>query len=265
MLKKCIGIVSYFPDNINERMPHLREKRIARFNQLLNRLNDLWPTIDILIVAQNWKDYQLPEITNHIEVIKFDEPLHIIGARTELRKEFLKRDFDYIIMLDDDAIIEVANEQAANDYIEEIDNHPDGFCFIHSPDHWHTMDDYARAPLNLCAISRFIYEREPIPNVDLQKNEALEDDIYAVLLHTKWAEHEFMPAEGIRHTHNIKYQYLRQFTNPDQITPSTWCDNINKYTDMFLNTTVVLNYIVAHKELPDFEKMRKENRRRWMW
>jgi hypothetical protein len=38
--------------------------------------------------------------------------------------------------------------------------------------------------------SIIVYEKEPIPRVYLEKNDALEDDIFAVLLHIKYAEYD---------------------------------------------------------------------------
>ena len=69
-------------------------------------------------------------------------PLTILGARHVLRKKFLDADYDYIIMLDDDAVIQLDYPEAANEYLAEIDKHPEGFCFVHSQDHWHDCDDY---------------------------------------------------------------------------------------------------------------------------
>ena len=71
-------------------------------------------------------------------------------------------------MLDDDAIIELENDDVAKEYIEEIDKHKDGFCFIKGGSN--KYNPYADSQLNLCAISRYIYEKEPIPNIDALKN-----------------------------------------------------------------------------------------------
>lgn len=260
MLKKCFGIASYFPEE-NELL--IRERRSERLTNLLLQLSELWPDIDILIVAQNWKDYQLPNTKNKIIVFKYNDPLTIVGARNTLRSKFLEADYDYIIMLDDDAHIFVDSPEIAKAYMQAIDDNPDKFCFIHDPTgtHWHTMDDYIPAPLNLCAISRFIYAKEEIPSTILEKNEALEDDIFAVLLHIKYAEYEFIPPNGIYCDHFKAGQYAMAFKNPDKIWPSTWftLENSNLVT-IVLNTTNVLRYIVKYKELPDLDTL-KENAR----
>ncbi|MBP5694625.1 MAG: hypothetical protein J6X03_04185 [Bacilli bacterium] len=210
MLKKCIGIVSYFPSETARF--NARAQRIARFNNLLGQINSLWPNIDILIVAQNWQDYQLPELTNKFTIYSYAQPLTIIGARNTLREKILNEtDYEYIIMIDDDAVINSCGQEIADAYMKAIDENPDKFCFIHDKNHWHTCDDYIKAPLNLCAISRFIYEKEEFPQVCLEKNEALEDDLYAVLLHIKYAEYEFIPPTGIKCIHAVDgSQYLLQ-------------------------------------------------------
>jgi len=241
-LKKCIGIASYFPEE------PARTKRINRFNQLIQKINSIWPNLDILIVAQNWKDYQLPEVSNKITVYKYDNPLTIVGARNTLREKFLtETDYDYIIMLDDDAIISCESQEVANEYLKTIDEHPDMFCFIHDADHWHKCDDYIKAPLNLCAISRAIYEKELIPDMYLEKNEALEDDIYAVLLHIKYADAEFLPPEGIKCTHAVGgVYYIMQLMGHG--FPSTWFNNQTNFQIIINNTNISMDYIVVNKD-----------------
>ena len=137
-------------------------------------------------------------------------------ARKTLRKEFLKLDYDYIIMLDDDAIIQCDADTAANDYLTELDKHKTGFCFIHAKGYKNavvrTLDTYAAAQLNLCAISRDIYTKEDIPDIDPQKGQGFEDHCYSVLLHVKYAKDEFYPPETIR---------CIQFQNRSEIAPST--------------------------------------------
>ena len=47
-----------------------------------------------------------------------------------LRDEFLKRDYDYIIMLDDDAILEEKVPGGIQRYLQLMDEHPQGFAFM---------------------------------------------------------------------------------------------------------------------------------------
>ena len=53
MLRKVFGIPSWLPDKEPD-----RSQRKERINRLFKQLNDLWPNIDILVVAQNWQDFK---------------------------------------------------------------------------------------------------------------------------------------------------------------------------------------------------------------
>ena len=85
MLKKCFGIISWFPDN----EPN-RSQRIERLNKAFKQLQDVFGNdIEFLIVAQNWKDYKLPESIKNVTIFKYNK-LGILGARKMLRKHFLE-------------------------------------------------------------------------------------------------------------------------------------------------------------------------------
>ena len=204
----CFGIPSWLPDNEPD-----RTQRSERINRLFKQLNDLWPSIDILVIAQNWKDFKPIETANKQVIISYP-PLGILGARKTLREEFLKLGYDYILMMDDDCIIQRDTSVAHKDYIAEIEKHPKGFCFIHG--HNSRYHPYIGAQLNLCAISRFIYEREPMVDIDPQKDEGYEDSIFACLLHHKYCNAEFDPPKTIRPI---------QWMNRQAQIPSTWSDN----------------------------------------
>ena len=239
MLKKVFGIPSWLPDNEPD-----RTQRAERINRLFKQLNDLWPDVDILVIAQNWKNFK-PIETKNKQIIKKFPALGILGARHKLREEFLKAGYDYLIMMDDDCIIQIDNEQAPVDYMAELDKHPNGFCFIRpsgkvrgSNAKYHP---YIGAQLNLCAISKYIYEREPMVNIDAQKNEGYEDSIYACLLHHKWAKYEFIAPATIRPI---------QFMNHNEKVPSTWANIRRPQYLIAKNTHRIQDYIIAHKEFP---------------
>ena len=235
MLTKCFGIPSWLPDT-----EPARSKRKIRINRLLTQLSNLWPDIDILIIAQNWQDFTPIEIPNKL-IIKKYEPLGLLKARKTLREEFLAARYDYLIMLDDDAIIRCNNDWAAKEYINEIDKHPQGFCFIHGKTKY-KYDDYKAAQLNLCAISRFIYSQEPMVDIDPQKSEGFEDHLFSILLHLKWGKYEFIPPKGITHI---------QFLNAQEQIPSTWAKGkeIN-FKAMNFNTEKISDYIAQYEDLP---------------
>lgn len=235
--KKVFGILSYFPWEQPE-----RKQRQDRLDRLVKQLSDLWPDIPIMVISQQWKYYNLEGKCKN-PVIRYDYgKLGILGARQELRKHFLESDFDYLIMFDDDAIIQCDNKEVIEKYMQTLDEHTEGFCFIKgkgsSP-----YTDYNDSQLNLCGISRWIYEREPIPNIDPQKSEAFEDRIWSTLLHFKYADKEFNAPEGIRCIH---------FKNPDEKLPSTWSEEKQyNWRQMRQNTKDIEEYISKNKELPE--------------
>ncbi len=234
MVSKIFGIISWLPDKEPD-----RSQRAERLNRLFKQLENLWPNIDILVIAQNWKDFK-PVETKNKQIIKNYKPLGILKARQTLRDEFLALDYDYIIMFDDDAIIKCDNDHAHLDFIEEIDKHPQGFCFIHGKNS--KYHPYIGAQLNLCAISKFIYEKEPMVPIDPQKNEGYEDSIFACLLHHKWGKYEFNPPTTIRPI---------QFQNRQEKAPSTWAEEKRPFYRITDNTNRIQDYIVKHKQFPE--------------
>jgi len=256
MLKKCFGIISYFPP-----IDKGREKRITRFNHLLKQLNDLWPTIDILIIAQAWEDYVLPNIKNKIEVIKYEKPLKIVNARHILRQEFLKRNYDYIILLDDDALIKYVPEVTST-YMNTIDEHPNGFAFIKGSNQWFQDYMYAKAPLNLCAISRFIFEKQDFVHVELEESDALEDDVYAYLLHRKFSTFEFDLPLNIQCIQYEQDQYKDWVENPNEAFPSTWFNKNSNKPNIRKNTYDLLLEINRLNDLPNMEDWYKNKMRK---
>lgn len=233
-MKKVFGIVSWLPDKEPD-----RSERIKRLNSLFLSLSKLDPATPILIIAQNWKDFKPVEAKNEL-IIKVYPCLGILKARQTLRAEFLKLDYNYIIMFDDDAII-VNNNNAYRDYLDLIEKNPKGFCFIarHEPLKY---NPFADSQLNLCAISRYIYEAEDIPNVDAQKGEGFEDRVYSCLLYTKYKQFFFKAPAGL---------YCDHFCNPKAVLPSTWAEQKEfDWQRMIMNTETIEKYIVEHNDLP---------------
>ena len=239
MLRKVFGIPSWLPDKEPD-----RTQRKERINRLFKQLNDLWPDIDILVIAQNWQDFK-PIETKNKQIVKKYEPLGILGARKTLREEFLNLGYDYIIMFDDDAIIKCDNNHAHIDFINEIDKHKDGFCFVRGNNSQY--HPYIAAQLNLCAISRFIYKNEPMVDIDPQKDEGFEDSIFACLLHYKWSRYEFLAPTTIRPI---------QFQNKNEVAPSTWFDMTNNsFRNILHLTNKIQAYIKEHREMPKDYKL----------
>lgn len=196
-MKVIFGVVSWFPDKEPD-----RSLRIERISRMLLQVREAFGNVEWLVIAQNWKDYKVPE---DIHATIFNYPaLGILRARKELRRRFLESDADYLIMCDDDLMLEY-KPGAPQKYLEEIEKHPNGFCVIR----------YEFAQLNLLAISKYLYEKEPMVNVDPQKDEGFEDILFSQLLHIKYPEYEFH-VDGITHV---------QFNNPNEKAPSTWAND----------------------------------------
>lgn len=201
MINKVFGIISYFPNNDSDYHIETRRERSRRFRELLFKLEELWPTVDIIIIAQNWQDFELPAIKNKITTYHYGK-LGILGARRELRKRFLNSDYDYLIMLDDDGMIETEDPSV---YMDTIDAHPDGIGVIR----------HVNCPLMLLAISKQIYFQIDMPDIDAEKGEGFEDDVFVASCFAKFPDKAFdFPNDCIKET-SFKYSGVGK-------CPSTW-------------------------------------------
>ena len=169
------GIISWFPDKQPD-----RNQRIERLNRMIEQLIDLFgEDIKFMIVAQNWKDYKLPENIKNVEIFRYNK-LGILGARKTLGKHFLKSNYDYLIMCDDDIVLKTNEDFTKEYFFNELNNHPDGFMFI----------QYGWS-LTFCAISKNIYKQTPMSDIDPEKGEGYEDTVWPLLLHYKHSKYEF--------------------------------------------------------------------------
>ncbi len=157
-MTKCIGIISYFPDDTK-----VRQIRIGKLNELLKRCDELF-SLPIIIVAQNWgDDVKLVDLKkSKITIYEYKYGLGITGARSELRKRFLESEYDYIIMLDDDIQL-VGTKQSADNYLRQIDNHPGDF------------GTFKTLTLQLFAISKELYSKIDFPEGDVVNGDYFED------------------------------------------------------------------------------------------
>lgn len=151
-----IGIISYFPEE-----EPLRTNRINRFERLLDKLKQLFKDIPITVVAQNWKNYK-PKYK--LDVRQY-EKLGILKARKTLRENFLSSEFNNIITLDDDCII---SGDSGEEYLKQVLDNPNGMGVLR----W----EYSQ--LNLLYISRHIYEKVELPDIDPEKSEGFEDTVF---------------------------------------------------------------------------------------
>ena len=216
MLKKCFGIISWFPDDQKH-----REQRLERLNKTFKHLIDLFGNdIEFLIIAQNWQDYKVPEFIKYATIHKFDK-LGILGARKMLRTKFLESKYDYLIMCDDDIILEEKVKDASKKYLEELDKHPNGFSFIRYG--W---------SLTFCAISRYIYNQEEMVDVDPEKNEGYEDVVFPRLLYYKYPKSEFKT--------NHLLNFLQNTGEYQKNHKSTWMNSSKNYNEIQSKTNIYL-------------------------
>lgn len=226
-IKKVFGIISYFPDNDSAYHIETRRERSRRFKELLYKLEELWPDTDIMVIAQNWQDFELPNIKNHITTFHYDK-LGILGARRELRKQFLASDYDYLIMLDDDGRIVNANPSK---YMEEIDKHPSGIGVIR-----HRM-----CPLMFLAISKDLYSQIDMPDIHAEKGEGFEDDIFVAQCFSAF------PDKAFDFSKDCIEEFSLHYNGPGKC-PSTWARESKLDWDYMRSHTNEILYSVSHKE-----------------
>lgn len=201
MLKKVFGIISYFPNSDSAYHTEMRTSRTRRFFELLYTLENLWPDVDIIIIAQNWNGLEIPGIKNSVTVYHYPK-LGILGARRELRHKFLESEYDYLIMLDDDGKISADDPSL---YMSEIDKHPGGVGVIR----------HNRCPLMLMAISKDIYSQIDMPEIRAENGEGFEDDIFVASCFAKFSDKAFDFPQGIVTEISFRYE------GSDKV-PSTW-------------------------------------------
>ena len=166
-MKICIGIISYLPDGKD------REIRLERLKDTIVKCSDLF-SLPIIVVAQNWPDDL--EFENIISY-RF-EKLGITGARKKLREIFLESEYDYLVMLDDDAKL-VGTKEDAEKYIEQIKEHP-GMYGV-----------YKSYLLKLFAISREMFEKIHYPDGEAENGDFFEDMYMIMMLEKKYPMFKF--------------------------------------------------------------------------
>ena len=209
-MEKCIGIISYLP---NEETT--RKERVKLINSTLKKCDELFH-LPIIIIAQNWRDEDEIDLPLNSVIYKYDK-LGIPLARNTLREKFLESDYEYLIMLDDDCVIQGNN---AEEYLKEIDEHPNGFGFM-----------YVKQ-LKLCAISKHIYSQFECPNVDAEKNEGVEDTIFFAVL-----KYGFRKSIFAFNTRCISLDLEKTFHN------STWRSKNTKQLEIMINTKKIIHQL----------------------
>ena len=182
------------PDDINE-----RKVRMSRLKNLLPKCDDIFKK-DIIIVCQNWKDESLPPLNNSKLILyKYKSKLGITGARKTLRGIFLNSDYDYLIMLDDDAELR-GNANDGYNYLRQIEENPNKYGL------------FKELLLKLFAISKYVYSLVDFPNLEAEKGELFEDMWLIMYLNKHYQDRKFV----------FKRYGLDDVSNSGSDSHSTW-------------------------------------------
>lgn len=161
MSNTVFGIISYFPNDDTDYHKYVRKARMQKCSELFLNLSKLWPDIDIIVIAQNWQDYKLPNISNNIMIYNQNK-LGILASRKMLRNLFIISKYEHLIMLDDDISFRCNDPQGV---INMIDNNPDSFSSI---------IEYLR----FFVVSKTILNQLDFPNIDIEKGEGFGDKVF---------------------------------------------------------------------------------------
>ena len=173
-MNKLIGIISYLPNN-----PDIRFTRVEKLTTLINSCNEIFD-LPILIIAQNWDASLISKIAGIKNIkLEFYPKLGIVGARNQLRKSFLNSNYDYLIMLDDDCVLNGTKEDGLK-YKDQLDNNPNMYY------------EFNKSLLKLFAIHRSIFEKVSFnPNVNPESGEGFEDRLFYNTLLKKYPDNHF--------------------------------------------------------------------------
>ena len=216
--KNLIGIISYLPDD--------NDKRTSRFADLVNLIhtcNKIFSyNLHIFILIQNYKDneilalYRIPNVE-----CSFNYPkLGIVGARKQLRSEFLRGNYDNLIMLDDDCVLE-GNSVGGKKYIEQLDSHPGMFY------------EFQNTLLKLFAISKEVFEQQDFIDVNPEEEEGFEDRVFVNVLRHRFPEKRYV----------FEKNGLQESSISTEDRMSTWYTNQDT-SKMLNNTEVIINKII---------------------
>ena len=171
-MKICIGIISYFPDD-----ERLRKVRSEKLDKVLRDCNNLF-NLPVIIIAQNWKNIRCS--LKNVNVLYYENKLGITGARRELRRVFLESEYDYLIMLDDDAKL-IGTPEDAYYYLNQIQEHPGKWFGV-----------YKTFLLKLFAISKEMFKEIDYPKGEAEDGAFFEDMYLIMALEKKFPKNKFV-------------------------------------------------------------------------
>ncbi len=213
MSKALIGIISYLPDD-----KEIRSMRLYHLNQLIRDCNRLF-NLPIYIVIQNYTEEDIKNISGYPNV-QLSSPLNKLGilfARKILREIFLTMNYDTLIMLDDDCILN-GTEADGKEYLKQLEEHPG--CF----------GEFNLTLLKLFSISKDLLEKEDYPEVNPENGEGFEDRAFVEMLRFKYPDRRFI------YNTNIQEESI----TTDKL--STWYNGQN-LSSMIENTKEIIENI----------------------
>lgn len=198
-MKKCIGIISYLPDNED------RTKRKEAFRQEIIKL-DQTLNLPIIVVTQNYKEEDKEIFSDNCILFEY-EKLGVTKARKKLRKHLLESKYDMFILFDDDELI--LSDNYAKKFLDFIDKHKDS-CIT-----------YYLAYLRGFAISRKILSQVPFAPIDAQKLEGWDDALYYFSIR------KLFPKQCFEFNEEAKRDFALDIEGSNRLYPSSWKEHMS--------------------------------------
>lgn len=216
--RNLIGIISYLPDDKDKRM-----HRFVGLVDLIHTCNKIFNyELHIFVLIQNYTEneilalYRIPNVE-----CSFNYPkLGIVGARRQLRNEFLNGHYENLIMLDDDSVIE-GSSVGGKKYLEQLDNHPGMFY------------EFQDTLLKLFAISKEVFAEQDFIDVNPEKEEGFEDRVFVNVLRHKFPNKRYV----------FEKNGLQESSISTSDKMSTWYTNQDN-KKMLNNTEEIINKII---------------------
>lgn len=199
-MKKCIGIISYLPDDLE-----LRTARLEAFKVQIQKMDEVL-NLPVIIIAQNYTEEDKKIFSENCIVYEYDK-LGVTKARKVVRRKLLESEYDMYILLDDDEII--TSDHLATAYLDFIDAHPN--CYI----------NYFMIYLRGVAISRYILEQVPFAAINAQKLEGWDDAI------THFVIQKLFPDKCVQFSEEAVKDLGLEIDLSNQTFPSSWKEKLS--------------------------------------
>ncbi|MCM1323046.1 MAG: hypothetical protein NC218_02570 [Acetobacter sp.] len=193
MFRPCIGIISYFPDK-----EELRNERVYRCRFFFDQLREYFPDVPIIVIAQNWRNEI--DISDNMMVYSYDKPLTILGARRTLTQKFLFSDYTHIITFDDDCVLRGGRESAIK-FLAFVGRNQDRYI-------------NQRNLFKLSVFPRRIFEKYPLPDMQTEKGEGMEDLAYFEILRQHERGILDISETGLSETSEWRYDSYSTYERP---------------------------------------------------